>query len=501
MESKALADDWLVDQIELVVTPELSRELNRLANGPEKQRQRLAAGQYRALSVDRGAAESAALRIIDHVRRTQGIDLSIDPADASDVRHVAQAGLAGVTVLATRDGQLLRWAAAATDVCGVRVMRPADVVLHVDELARAQAYQPVQLQDTGYRLAPVRSGSETELVTFLNGGEGEQKPKYLSWVRPLLAGGQRWSRTILRNPDGDPIAFYVTGAHDSQLEIPVFRIKPQRLENTVARQLLYLFREQALREECSIMRITDPCLAKYTAVAIRENGFIQHNGSWVGLVIRSCSDAGTIDELAASAAQTVNLRMPALRSHMSAAVAADLERALWPAKITDSELPTYLIPIKPTWAADLFGIPQTMFPRADMLGISREHVYYRSPRPRVEQAPARLLWYVTRSGHGGLGAVIGCSRLDEIVTDKPPALYQTFRHLGVWHRDQIAQAAHHGLALALRFADTEIFPHQISLRQLRQLAAAYRQTLPLRSPQKITADLFAVIYQEGQSHR
>lgn len=52
-------------------------------------------------------------------------------------------------------------------------------------------------------------------------------------------------------------------------------------------------------------------------------------------------------------------------------------------------------------------------------------------------------------------------------------------------------------AQALRFAATEIFNCQITLRRLRQLASRHGQTLTLRSPQKITADLFAAIYQEG----
>jgi GNAT superfamily N-acetyltransferase len=498
-ESRALADDWLADQVELVVTPELRREVARLPEGPEKERHLSALKRYRVLSVDTRAADAVTARITDYVRRTRKIDLSLDQGDASDVRHVAEAGLAGVTVLATRDANLLRWSAAAADAFEVRVMRPADVVLDVDELARAQAYQPVQLQDTAYRLAPVRARSEDELLLFLNGGEGEQKPKYLSWIRPILAGGQRWARTILRNPDGNPIAFYVTGAHENQLEVPVLRVIPQRLENTIARQLIYLFREEAMRQGCPVIKITDPCLANNVATAIRENGFIRHGGSWIGLVIRACGDASTVDALAASAAQAVDLRMPALRPGMSAAVAADLERALWPGKIIDSDLPTFLVPIRPAWASDLFGVPQTMFPRSNMLGISREHVYYRSPRPRVEQAPARLLWYVSGASHGGTAAVIGCSRLDEVVIGKPVVLHQTFRHLGVWHRDQVTAAAHDGVALALRFADTEIFPHQVSLRRLRELAAAHRQNPLLRSPQKITADLFAAIYQEGQS--
>ena len=83
------------------------------------------------------------------------------------------------------------------------------------------------------------------------------------------------------------------------------------------------------------------------------------------------------------------------------------------------------------------------------------------------------------------------------MTGKPTTLFQRFRHLGVWQLDQVMQAAKHGQAQALSFADTEIFERRITLKRLRQLAADHGQTLALRSPQKITASLFAAIYQEG----
>jgi predicted nucleic acid-binding protein len=497
IESRPLADDWLADQIELVVTNELPRELARLSSGPEKSRQLRAAQRYHRLPADTGAIEATAQRIINHVARTQNVDLSADPSDMSDVRHVAEASLAGITVLATRDGRLLRWAAEAIDVCGVRVMRPADVVLHVDELSRAQAYRPIELQDTEYLLAPVRSGSEAELIAFLNASDGERKPEYMARVRVLLAEGRRWNRVVLRSPKSEPIAFYVVGTSDTELVVPIFRIRTPRLENTIARQLLSVLRDQARHEGRSIVRITDPSLSKYTEIAVRDNGFIRHRGSWIGFVISACADSATVDALAAEAAQSVDLRMPTLRPHLSPVIAAELERTLWPAKIIDSDLPSYLIPIRHTWSAELFGVPQTLMPRPNRLGISREHVYYRSPRPRVEQAPARLVWYVTGSRTEGLAAIIGCSRLDEISCDTPAVLYQAYRHLGVWQREEINRAASSGKALALRFADTEVFPRRVTLRRLRQLAAENRQRLALRSPQKISAELFAAIYQEG----
>lgn len=494
--SRALAGDWLADQIELVVTSELKRELDRMPDGQEKSRQHQAASRYARLAVDGGAAEALARHITEYVLKTQTIDLSADPADRSDVRHVAEASLAGVTVLASKDDKLHQWATEAIGITGVRVLYPSDVIVHVDELSRAQAYQPVQLQDTRYRLAPVRSGTETELLTFLHSAEGEQKSKYLELIRGIAAGGRLWTRMVLRNPDGKPIAFYATGEVSGELVVPVLRIAGAGLEQTITRQILFQVRDQARREGRSIIRVTEPNLASETQRILREDGFLRLENQWIALVIRACSTSPVINALVAGIAQQVDLRLATLQPGISAVIAADLERTMWPAKITDSLLPSYLIAINPAWSADLFGIPQALTPRPNMIGLSREHVYYRSPRPRMV-TPARLVWYVTNAKSGGVAAVIGCSRLDEALTGKPTALFQRFRHLGVWQLNQVTEAAKEGQAQALRFADTEIFERQITLRRLRQLAAVHGQTLALRSPQKITPGLFTAIYQEG----
>jgi GNAT superfamily N-acetyltransferase len=496
IDSQALAGDWLADQLELVVSGELIRELARMPDGPEKSWQHRAASRYPRLAVDRGAAESLAEHITEHVLKTQSLDLSVDPGDRSDVRHVAEASLAGVTVLASKDDKLRGWAAEAIAVTGVRAMHPSDVILHVDELARAQAYQPVQLQDTGYRLTPVRAGAETELLTFLHRNEGEQKTRYLALIRGIAAGGPQWTRTVLRSPDDKPIAFYATGEADGELVVPIFRIAATRLEQTITRQILFQMRDQARRASRSLIRIIEPDLAGEMQRILREEGFLRVDGRWLALVIGSCGSSAAINDMVAAAAQRAALQLQELQPGLSAVIAADLERAMWPVKITDSLLPTYLIPIRPEWSADLFGIPQALTPRPNMIGLSREHVYYRSPRPRTA-APARLLWYVTDAPRGGVSAVIGCSRLDEALTGKPAVLFQRFRHLGVWRLDQVTLAAKTGEAQALRFADTEIFQRPVPLRRLRQLAADHGQTVALRSPQKITADLFAAIYQEG----
>jgi hypothetical protein len=382
-------------------------------------------------------------------------------------------------------------------------MRPSDVILHVDELARAQAYQPAQLQDTQYTLTPVRSGAGSDLLKFLHDDQGERQTRYLALTRQLIAQGPRWSRLILREPAGDPVALYVTGLDEIQLTVPLLRVEDSRLEETISHQLLFLIRKLARSAGRSIIRITDPSLADIMKRAIRDDGYVYHEESWIGFMIPSCAEAAIIDSHVARAAELVRLQVPALRPNLSPSVAAELERTLWPAKITDSDLPSFIVPIKPIFSAELFGIPQILMPRPNMLGISREHVYYRSPRPGIVRAPARVLWYASGTGEpGGVGAIIACSRLEEVISAKPGTLHQRFRHLGVWRQEQIAHVAQAGTAQALRFADTEIFPRRVSwqrLNRLYQLATQKSQSLALRSPLKISAELFTTIYQEGQA--
>jgi GNAT superfamily N-acetyltransferase len=502
-ESHALTQDWLSDQLQLVTTPELFREIGRLDNKNERQRQRQAAGVYHRPRIDAGRVEKLAAALIAHVREHQGVDLSVDDADRSDVYHVAETAISGVPVFATRDDRLIkRLSEAALEVCGVRVLHPADVVVRVDELARAQVYRPVELLDTQYTTNAVTAGAEQELLVFLDKPAGERRRGFAACLREAAAATPRWERMVIRDNRQRPVALYVVGPGDGELLVPLLRVQPSfRLADTMARQLLLLLRHRCRQHGLNRIRITDPYLSRSVALAAADDGFFQRGEELLALVIDRRADAARISADLARVGRAIGIDLPTLQPAPPAGVAAALERALWPAKILDAQLPTFLIPIRPTWSSELFGVPRGLFPRPALLGISREHVYYRSPRPRVETAPARLLWYVSgqRGRHAGVAAVIGCSRLEEVVVDDPQTLYARFHHLGVWQSQQIRQAARGGRTLALRFFDTEVFPHQVPLRRLRELARRFDLPLVLQSPQQLPNELFAAIYEKGQT--
>jgi hypothetical protein len=74
------------------------------------------------------------------------------------------------------------------------------------------------------------------------------------------------------------------------------------------------------------------------------------------------------------------------------------------------------------------------------------------------------------------------------------------RLLGVWDKTTVHQAAHDGLARALRFTNTEIFPRPVPRGRFRQLAREHGCSgNPPQSPARIPPDLFAALYQEGRT--
>ncbi len=179
-ESGVLVGDWLVDQIELAISTEAHREISNHPATAERERQLAAATKYMILRKGHREIDRIAVWITDLVTRANGPDLSIRTNDVSDVRHLAEAYLAGISVIATRDDDFIDWAALVSEQTSVRVMRPSTVAIYVDELANAQNYRPAQLHSTQYTLDRVRA-SDTALASFLNSNLGERKSTYLTF--------------------------------------------------------------------------------------------------------------------------------------------------------------------------------------------------------------------------------------------------------------------------------------------------------------------------------
>lgn len=499
VESVALLSDQVGDRLELVRTPALAIEIDRL-QGDLHTRCIREAGGLRSVSPDPhraaqiGAGLAAEADSIDKAFRA-------DDQGRLDIQHVAEAIAADLNVFITRDERLANLLGPMAARYGLRVLRPAEAFIHIDELTRAEAYRPASLQDTDFRRQLLGAGHERDLMTLVNKAARERPRELQARLRGLATTGN--DRVGICGPNGELVAAYITGVEAGALNVRFLRVAVSAIGDTLARQLLFMLRQQARDVGAQVVRITDPHLSHQVALAALNDGFLPDEDGYFGFVLDMAGGARAVEERAVAAARLASVPLPpTLRSRMPRVVASEVERAWWPAKIVDSELSTYLIPIRQSFSAELIGVPPGLFAREAGLGLSREHVYYRSPSGPQFETPARLLWYM--SGTGGRAVsppgVIACSHLDDVVVGAPTDLHRQFSHLGVWTEARVARAARTGLVQALRFANTEILKDLVSLRRLRQLGEELGEHLIPQSPVKISSRAFEILYGEGRGH-
>lgn len=485
-ESQALDADWIRAQITLTVTRESRNEIIRNPDPDERKRQLLAIGAFPEFSY--GTAELAAAQ--SAWRSEVG---STPPEDRSDCNHIISAAAGSAHIMVTRDERLIdRYAGPAADVFDMLVLRPSDLIAHLDELANGIRYRPAELRGTGFTVVEYGAGAETVLDQFLDNSAGERKADYHRRLRQIVADS-RVSRRWVRDPQDRVVAVWATRCESTSLEVGLFRIGRSPLAATVGRLIAFELRQQALDLSVRAIRVSDSHLPAGLRADLVADGFVPTSTGLVAAVLDVRSRAEVANQLEGHPLR--EMIQSALDSASTTQQALALERALWPAKFLDSDLPSYIVPIRPGWANELFDLGNTLFERPALLGVSREHVYYRTPRGNP-RAPARIAWYASDTSRRGIGAIVAVSHLVEVDTGVPAKLYRRYQRLGVYRLTNVQDSARDGRASALRFIDTETLLNPVPLEDLRALSKG-RQIGTLQSPTMIDSALFGAIYREG----
>lgn len=502
-ESAGLLADWVLDHARLFITKEVRNELHSSGDVDKRAlaRDHLARfDPHDGAATDWQEAERALLAALEN-----------KPAgdhDARDVRHVARAHAAGAAALITQDLEAIaKIAHVARRTLGITLETPGEFVRRLWEQA-GNGYQPVQIHNTNFRAEPVAADQVRELArVFLDHSQGERLRGLDASLRELVAHPEEWHVEVVMGSEQHPVGLAARSISTDRLQVPILRTAgPERA--TIARQLVHLQREHALaagRTEICVADAVHPSVA----TALRTESFVQTQDGWVGATVPLLGDADDaareLSGLALDAALEAGKAARKLDEGASADEIAQIEDRFWPMKVFGGALPTFLVPIEPHYAQDLFDTAlseATLLTRPASLGLSREHVYFRSPLAAGGmRTPARLLWYVTqKNAVPGSGAVRACSALTEIVVDRPKTLYRRFRHLGVYGEGDLVEAAADGQVMALRFTRTELL-HPVSLAQVNAEAARLGRTPWLQSPWRVPDALARRIYERGTHDR
>jgi ribosomal protein S18 acetylase RimI-like enzyme len=477
--SRVLLSDWIGEFVELVVTDEVSHEINRLTDPATKRAQFEQIGSYRHVGDSKW-------------RELEPVVAAIAPrACGSDHRHVARAAAAGATFLLTRDGELLKQAAELEKAVGVRVLDPAALIVRLDRLQADGPYRPKDLEGTALQTAsPSEDDHEALLQSLLNNGRGERRGAFRERVSPLLADTKVHETKVVRDHDGATIAGFIRTTHGSALEVPVLRVAPGApAAAALARQLVFAQRAEAANRRATSVVVTDPHPSRDIADALAAEGFDDAGGHWTCPVATGLAAAQTLSDIE------------------TPSDAARHEHTNWPVRVLGAEIQTYLVPIKVTFASALIDsnlAEGSIFKRDPILGLIREHVYYRATRnSRGIHAGARILWYVTGTNPvHPRPSIRAVSQVAEVRRGNPRHLFSRLERFGVYTQSQVVEAAGAGGdVMAVRFVDTETFAHPMDLDELREhWAAAGERFVAPPSPTVISEHMFASVYSRSSRY-
>lgn len=477
-------DAWVAELVELAVTGEAFVEINRKEDAAVRKKTRT---EVQSLHLVRPAKAlwEPLVRVACQAAPRAG---------RSDHNHLAQAAAAGADYFVTRDDGILKGADALSRDLQLTVLRPEVLIRLLDRRRFGDRYEPRTIEATQIRACDASEVAPERLLrAFLHFGRGERKAAFMETLRTHQATPDRHETLVLIDDEDRPLGLFCRREHDGHFDVALIRVAHGgALQDALARQLVYLQRQAAADRGLDRVVISDPHPSPAVTLALAAEGFAPSNDG------QSCQVQPGLHPVAEVLGDSVN---------DAAAQAAALEHQRWPLKVIAAGVPTYVVPIKLTWAMRLFDTglaAQTLLPRNSALGLSREHVYYRSPRNHRDIAPgARILWYVSGSGpiqrEGHIRAV---SQVMEVVTDRPRVLHRRFERLGVYLEADVARAASPaGEVMAIRFVDTELLKRPVSRTELEQMWEETGETFhPPQCPVQIGEHMFCPIYQRASSY-
>ena len=479
----------LTGEVILCVTRSVRNELSETADPIERGRVMRSLAQFQTIHTELGVSDALTAELVSAVGYGP---LGKDPSLSSDTRVLAETIVAGASVLITNDDNAASVLRPFGLSHGVDVLHPSQLIVKIDQLRSVHRDSPDRLQNTSVVVRQGSPGIDREVDHLISTHSGEPKSDFRALIRAKAASELV---TVHADASGLVDGLVVTERGRGCLNLEIFRVRQSPLASTLVRQLIFQIRHQALRAGLHRLVVQDPHPGGGVKIGaeLAAEGARLIDGRWTFEVVDAQLTLGTIMN---GNGEDWDLRPWLPLEPAEPHEFARLERELWPLKILDAPVNSYVIPIRPYYASELLGYDTPLLSRSDSLGISRRHVYYKSPgiRPR---SPGRILWYV--SGKRG-GLIVAASQLVSTHQASSATLHSRFQKYGVWNLDDIQARAGRGNPIAVRFGDTEIFSRNVKLSEAEEIVAKYgNQLAGVPTVRAIASDAFHEIYARGMN--
>lgn len=499
--SKALLEEWVQSSVELLVTKELRNEIDKNSDPAERKASLALATRFNTLPSNDPDFQA---RVIELKQIFAG---HTTDRDQSDLRQIAYALAGGASYFVTRDENLIERCETLYASHGLWVLHPAGLLTDLDSIEREQEYKPAHIAGSNLRSSRLTQEELDDAVDSFK-KPSESRSVLLKLLRNFLSQPKQTEIQIIRDGSGKAVILGVTDRSEAgTLVIPLLRWASHPLASTMQRNFLRTCLDKAAQECRNVLVLRGDGLSTQDAGLPSEFGFLHNGSDWIKAALRVVGTASELTELARQATGRIASISGledglTIESDDRSGALSKLERRFWPAKISNGEIPSFLVTILPGWAQhffdDLLG-SQLIFGLRDDLHLGVEGVYYRKAVNNNMTAPGRVLWYVSKGGTGdGSMTVKACSQLEEVIVGKPKDLFKRFQRLGVYEWRNVYETADKDInteIMAFRFRMTERFTHPVDTAFLDNLGVRP----PFMSPRKLTDEQFCAIYRKGMA--
>ena len=428
-----------------------------------------------------------------------------------DISHIAYAIASGAEAFVTRDESWLNatisdWFYQQYDLS---IFSPGELVKHIDELASPVAYSPQkligldisfsELQTTDFNVA-----AETFFAYY---GDGH-KATFEKTLRDWMAHPDT-VRVLLVKAKNTPICLVPYSIKEFNITIFCFLFNPANiikpsLTHTFVKRMAFKLLDSAVQAHAHCIKLPTNNLPSNVEDAFITCGYIKVADTLLKILdarIMAANELSIVKELPVTAPLNVAITTALASNSLQIQNIVEIEKALWPLK-TLSPIPCYIVPIKADYAMELFdealsNANPSLFNNTKIApALNIENVYFKSSRKSIPSAPARILWYVSRSNQIGTGAIRACSYLDSVEVADVKYLFKKYQRLCVldWTKLSSMCDGNHCVA-AYRFRYTESFSQPVTLNEVRTIIG--KRSATFQSFTAITTEEYSEIYKRG----
>lgn len=429
-----------------------------------------------------------------------------------DIVHIAQAVAAGAEVFVTRDGGWLNneFSEYIEKQYGLRIMSPGEFINSIDELNSPFDYSPLKLAGLGLEYSKMQSSDFSATVSTFFQSYGLKKTAFEQKLRQWIGSPDQYTVLLIKTKDA-PVCLIAYCIQNDVMRVETLmintgKIKPS-LQSTFVKRIAFKLLDDAHKGNAQGIKISKEGLDGDICGGLRDCGFFDDEDCLLRIIKAEVVHAKELKVVKTLPADSpLNLAINRFRNDQCAGTISpeqvvSLEKAMWPMKLSDTNIPCFIVPIKADYAVQLFD--ENLYNQEFNLfendkpepALSIENAYFKTEKHSVPQAPARILWYVSSSNYIGTPAIRACSYLDRIEKGTAKELFEKYKRLGVLEWRDLQKLSQKGDVATYVFSYTELFENPIGLDEIRRIIAKPRATF--QSFCTIDEKTFLHIYQAG----